>query len=270
MLRNKLLVAVLASTFAAPVFAADDETTVHKEGIHAVPASTYTVTSNVGFVTDYVYRGITQTAHKPAVQGGIDYAHNSGLYAGVWGSNVSWISDSGAVASGSVTMELDTYLGYKGTAPGDVSYDVGAVRYNYLGSYVPAAPFVNADTAELYGAITYKWVTVKYSYSMFDRFLTVPQAAGTSYIDLSANYTLEDSGVSLGAHYGKQAFKGAFADAANPSLSYSDYKLSASKDFGGYVVGLAYTGTNASSIWTYATGGEWGKKVVTLSVLHSM
>lgn len=239
----------------------------------AAEAPPYTLTGNVGFVTDYVYRGITQTSHKPAVQGGIDYAHASGFYAGVWGSNISWISDSGAVASGSTTMELDSYLGYKGTAATDVSYDVGAVRYNYLGSYEPTTAtngLVKADTAELYGAITYKWITAKYSYSLLDQFLTVPKAAGTSYMDLSANYTLADSGIGLGAHYGKQTFKGTFADATTPTLSYSDYKLSASKDFSGYVVGLAYTGTNATSIWTYNTGGKWGKNVVALSVLHSM
>lgn len=256
MLKNKLLVAALASAFVTPVFAAD--------------APPYTLTGNVGFVSDYVYRGITQTSHKPAVQGGIDYAHSSGLYAGVWGSNVSWIGDSGAVASGSVTMELDSYLGYKGTAATDLSYDVGAVRYNYLGGYVPAAPYVNADTAEMYGALTYKWITLKYSYSLLDQFLTIPKAKGTSYVEANASYTLEGSGIGLGAHYGKQTFKGVFADAVNPTLSYSDYKLSASKDFGGYVVGLAYTGTNATSIWTYNTGGKWGKNVVALSVLHAM
>ena len=259
--RNTSFFAALASSlFALPVMAAD------------TPASPYTITSNIGFVTDYVYRGITQTAHKPAIQGGIDYVHRSGFYAGVWGSNVSWISDSGAVASGSVTEELDTYFGYKGSIVENAGYDVGYVRCNFLGSYTPAAPFAKADTAEVYGAISYKFLSLKYSYGVLNQFLTVPDAKGTSYIDLSANYPVADSGITVGAHIGKQTFKGSFADAqaaAGTPITYTDYKLNVSKDFSGYVVGLAYTNTNASSFWTYSHGGKWGKGVAALSLTHS-
>ena len=61
-------------------------------------APEHTVTSNVGIVSDYVFRGITQNMSAPAIQGGFDYAHSSGLYAGVWGSNVGWITGSGAAS----------------------------------------------------------------------------------------------------------------------------------------------------------------------------
>ncbi len=245
MFKKKLIVAALASSFVLPALASDN-----------------TFTANVGLVTNYVYRGITQTTHKPALQGGVDYAHASGFYAGLWGSNVSWIKDSGALASGDKALELDTYLGFKGAAA-DVSYDIGAVRYNYLGTSTVAAGFTTADTAELYGAATYKWFTAKYSYSLLDGFLTFPGTKGTSYFDLSASYTLEGPGVTLGAHYGKQDIKNFSA------ASYTDYKLSASKDFSGYVVGAALTGTNVGPAWTYATGGNWGKTVLALSVLRS-
>jgi uncharacterized protein (TIGR02001 family) len=247
MLKKKLLVVALASAFSLPALASD-----------------HTVTANVGFVTDYIYRGIAQTSHKPALQGGVDYSHASGFYAGLWGSNVSWIKDSAALVSGDKTIELDTYLGYKGTAA-EVSYDIGAVRYNYLGDGKAdtANAFTSADTAELYGAATYKWFTAKYSYSLLDGFLTFPGTKGTSYFDISGSYTLEDTGVILGAHVGKQDIKN------NPLWSYTDYKLSASKDFSGYVVGAALTGTNVTSKWTMPTGGNWGKTVVALSVLRS-
>ncbi len=245
MLKKKLLVVALASAFSLPAMAGD-----------------HTVTANVGFVTDYVYRGITQTSHKPALQGGVDYSHASGFYAGLWGSNVSWIKDSATLSTGDKTLELDTYLGFKGAAS-EVSYDIGAVRYNYLGSGKPLSPYVSADTAELYGAATYKWFTAKYSYSLLDGFLTFPGTKGTSYFDISGSYTLEDSGVILGAHYGKQDIKNI------SGVSYADYKLSASKDFSGYVVGAAVTGTDAGPLWTYAKGGNWGKTVVALSVLRS-
>ena len=261
-LLNSLMLAALAMPGVA--MAADVETTEHKEGQHVIPASAHTVTANVGFTTGYIYRGIAQTSHNPAVQGGVDYAHSSGFYAGAWGSNVSWIADSGAVATGSVTMELDTYLGFKNSFAEDFSYDIGFVRYNYLGSYTPAAGFAKADTDEIYGAIGYKWITAKYSYGL-GKFLTIPGAKGTNYFELNASVPVADTGITFGAHVGKQTFK----PAAASIYTYTDYKLGVTKDFSGFVVGLAYTSTNASPAWTYATGGNWGKGTATLSVTHA-
>lgn len=266
MKRNLLNTLILAAlTLPGVAMAAD-----------AAPTPEHTVTSNVGLVSNYVYRGITQTVGKPAIQGGYDYAHSSGLYAGVWGSNVSWITGSGA--TGDASMELDTYAGYKGTAAEDVSYDLGLIRYNYLGNYTPpAGGFVKADTAEAYGSIAYKWISAKYSYSLGD-FLTVPKAQGTNYLELNASYPVSDTGFTLGAHYGKQTYKGAFADAlalAGTTATYSDYKLNVTKDFSGYVLGLAYTNTNAKSggYYTYtSTNGvrkDWGASTVAVSLTRS-
>lgn len=231
------------------------------------------ITYNIGAVSDYVFRGITQTTHAPAIQGGVDYAHASGFYLGAWASNIKWIKDSGALASGDAPLELDTYFGVRNAIAGDFGYDVGFIRYNYslAGGPVPVAPYNIADTAEAYVAATYKFLSLKYSYGLLDGFLTAPGAKGTNYIDLSANYPVADSGVTIGAHVGKQTFVGAFADnqtAAGTTPTYTDYKLSITKDFSGYAVGLSYTNTNASGFWTYA-GDQWGKAVTALSVLHS-
>jgi uncharacterized protein (TIGR02001 family) len=284
MLQSKLLNTLILAALAVPsaAMAADAETTEHKEGIHVVPASEHTVTANVGFTTDYIFRGIAQTSHNPAIQGGIDYAHSSGFYAGVWGSNVSWIADSGAVATGSVTMELDTYLGFKNTFAEDFNYDVGFVRYNYLGKYTPAAGFAKADTDEIYGALGYKWLTAKYSYGL-GQFLTVPGAKGTNYLELNANYPIADSGFTVAAHVGKQTYKGANASglaaittgaAGTGTPTYTDYKLGVTKDFSGYVLGLSYTSTNASSFYTTSNAGsvfgkKLGKGTAALSLTHS-
>ena len=78
----------------------------------------------------------------------------------------------------------------------------------------------------------------------------VSQAKGTSYLDLSASYPITDTGITLGAHYGKQSYKGTSASnlvAAGADPSYSDYKLSVTRDFSGFVLGLAYSKTNAST-----------------------
>lgn len=262
MLHSKLLNTLILAALAVPCVAMAEDAAVSP------------ITANVGLTTDYIFRGIAQTSHNPAIQGGIDYLHSSGFYAGVWGSNVSWIADSGAIAAGSgnTTMELDSYLGFKNAFAEDFNYDVGFIRYNYLGKYTPAVGFAKADTDEIYGAIGYKWLTAKYSYGL-GNFLTVPGAKGTNYIELNASYPIADSGFTVAAHVGKQTYKGtaaATAAAAGNTPTYSDYKLGVTKDIGGYVFGLAYTSTNASPFYTYpAAGGKWGKGTAALSLTHS-
>ncbi|TXT23958.1 MAG: hypothetical protein FD134_1826 [Gallionellaceae bacterium] len=237
MRKTKLLAITLGSLCALPALAEE-----------AAPPHTFT--SNVSLVSDYLYRGISQTGTRAAIQGGFDYARAGGFYAGVWGSSISWISD-GALAS-NAGLELDTYFGFKNSFAGDFSYDIGYLRYNYpSATYVNPIPanFAKADTDEVYGAIGYKWLTLKYSYSLGDTF-AVAQARGTSYIDLSASYPIADTGFTVGAHLGRQSYKGAAADnlkVAGADPSYSDYKLSVSKDFSGFVLGLAYSKTNAST-----------------------
>src|SRR5258708_7371651 len=77
-------------------------------------------TGNVGLFSQYIFRGLTQTSGKPALQGGADYAHSSGLYVGTWLSNVSWISDTAIQSGGTAgarnsSLEWDMYGGYKNT-----------------------------------------------------------------------------------------------------------------------------------------------------------
>jgi uncharacterized protein (TIGR02001 family) len=272
----------LGAAFALPALAED------------APAAS-PLSFNIGVVSDYIYRGISQTRHEAAIQGGVDYAHSSGLYVGAWASNITWIKDSGGVAASgsnsSPTAELDTYGGYKGTIATDLTYDVGAIRYNYLANdYVPSAAdnvrngvktgYVNADTAEAYLGVSYKFLTLKYSYGLLDRFLAVPDAGGTNYIDLSAAYPIGESGYTVAAHVGKQAYKGSFVNnkgvyAGNTIVdpSCTDYKLGVSKDFSGYVVGLNYTGTDVKTgVWTYKINGtetNWAGDTFALSVLHA-
>ena len=103
------------------------------------------LTGNTTLITDYRFRGISQTFQKPAFQGGFDYAHASGLYAGNWNSNVS----QGAGFPGG-NIEMDFYGGYK-RAFGDLGLDVGFFYYYYPGTKAGATtPFspVNNKTGE--------------------------------------------------------------------------------------------------------------------------
>lgn len=249
--KSKLLNALMLAALAAPGMAMAEE---------ATPFS-----ANVGLVSDYLCRGISQTGTRPAIQGGFDYAHSSGFYAGVWGSNISWLSDAGAATNASV--ELDTYLGFSGSFAEDFTYDVGFLRYNYPGTY--AAGAAKADTNEIYGAIGYKWVSAKYSYSLGKTF-GVPDAKGTSYFEINADFPLAE-GFSLGAHVGKQIYKGssaAYVVAGGPTATYTDYKLGATKELGGFELGLAYSKTNAPSagFYTNPQGKDLGKGTAVLSL----
>jgi len=145
-MKSKLLNSLMLAALAIPGVALAEE---------ALPIS-----ANVSMTTDYLFRGISQTGHDPAIQGGFDYAHASGFYVGVWGSNVGWIEDYQGYASGN--MEFDLYGGFRGGFADDFTYDLGAIQYYYPGTR--AAAITNADTTELYAALGYKWVTAKYSY----------------------------------------------------------------------------------------------------------
>lgn len=242
----------------------------------AAPASQHTFTGNVSMVSDYLRRGISQSGQKGAIQGGFDYAHSSGLYAGAWGSSISWISDRAlAINAG---LEMDTYAGFKSRFDGDITYDVGFIRYNYpTGYYVTPRPinYAKADTNEIYGLIGYKWISAKYSFSLGDTF-AVAQAKGSNYFELGASYPIPDTGISLGAHFGKQTFNGAAAAylaAAGADPSYSDIRLSVTKELIGFVAGVTYSSTNASTAngaFYKVLNSDLGRATVVLSLSRSL
>jgi len=206
----------------------------------AAPEST--LSYNVGAVSDYRYRGISQTRAKPTLQGGVDYADKSGFYVGAWASGIQWIKDTGTTKGvGGIKgpVEIDLYGGYKG-AVGDAAYDVGFLRYEYSdNNLAKVTGFANANTNELYGAVTYGVVTVKYSHAISNLFGNL-NSKNSYYLDLSANLDL-GNGFTLVPHYGYQKVKNVV------NASYSDYALTLNKDLGnGLTASAAVVGTNAN------------------------
>lgn len=191
----------------------------------------YTLSYNVGAVSDYRYRGISQSGRRPALQGGLDFAHKSGFYAGAWASTIRWIKDTPPADKGS--LEIDLYGGYKGTA-GPLGFDVGVLQYWYPGNNYERATGEDADTTEVYGALSYGPATVKYSHALTDLFGTA-NSDGSGYLDLSATFDL-GNGISLVPHIGWQRIKN-FG-------TYRDYSITLAKDFSGVVVSGAIVGTN--------------------------
>lgn len=202
----------------------------------ALPTASFAdVAFNVGVVTDYRYRGISQSRLKPALQGGVDYSHASGFYLGAWGSTIKWIDDWNADSK----VEIDVYGGYKGEITKGLGFDVGVLTYIY-----PSNDFdPSANTTELYGALTYGPATLKYSHAVTDTFAN-PDSKNSFYVDLSAGFDV-GNGVTVTPHIGYQKIKGPVSDAA----TYTDWSITVSKDFNGLVPSLAIVGTDADKVF---------------------
>ena len=238
------------------------------------PASPLSFTA--GVVTDYRYRGISQSRLKPALQGGADYAAANGLYVGLWASTIKWIEDAGKISgakTGTASSEIDLYGGYKGEIAKDFSYDVGGLYYLYAGNhYDKIGGTSKADTLEVYGALTFGIYTAKYSHSLTNLFGTggggAPNSKGSGYLDLSAAIDL-GSGFTLTPHFGRQQVR------HYNIASYNDYALTLGKDFGGgFSVSAAVLQADVKKFggaYVYAspTGKNLGKGAVVLGAKYT-
>lgn len=224
-------------------------------------------TGNIGLASEYRYRGIAQTDGKPALQGGFDYAHTSGLYLGTWASNVSWLSDAGGGISNS--LEWDLYGGFKRSA-GDFAYEAGLLYYAYPGRYPPG--FNSPDSLELYLAGSWKTLTLKYSHALTDLFGFV-DSKGAGYLDLAGSFDL-GGGIALLAHVGHQRIPagavGGLRVRSASDCSYTDWKLGVSTQAVGLNWALAYVDTDArggaGQCYRNAFGRDLGKAALVLSV----
>jgi len=234
-MRKSLLALAVLGTFAAPaVVLADD----------AAPAAAtpdYTLTYNIGAYSQYIFRGVTQTDRKPAIQGGVDFTHSSGFYLGTWATNISWLKSTAAEDGyDKSSLEWDIYGGYRYSFENGIGIDVGLLNYIYPGSKQTYATFADPYTLEGYAAVSYDWIQAKVSVAATDLFGVV-DSAGSAYYEVNANYPIPDTAFTVIAHVGHQEVEGANSN----GLSYTDWKLGGSYTFGGSViVGAYYTDTD--------------------------
>ncbi len=278
------------------------------------------ITANVTVASNYIYRGLTQTNNKPAIQGGFDYAHESGFYVGNWNSTISWLSDGYTNGAGyanqqtnapgwTVTgpIEMDFYAGFKKEIFAEgFATDVGVLQYYYPTSGLPnftqsqanlqsncqgcvatGRQFqgLNPSTTEIYAAQNFTLGPatgfLKLSYAATNLF-GIANSAGALYPDLTANYDTGFFGLTLNAHAGYQYVPNSYTQpvatattnspAGTYNLSYADWRLGVTKDFGGGLSGsVAYTGTTAQkvgNIYVYATplNGNQGRANAVVSL----
>lgn len=219
------------------------------------------LSGNIGLATDYIFRGISQTAHQPEISGGFDYAHSSGLYVGTWFSNQTWVKEGGYKNNSS--LEWDLYGGFRNSfGASDFGYDVGLISYYYPGNRAGSTT-PTPDTVEAYLALSWKFLSVKYSNAVSDYFVGwgtdgVTKTQGSDYLELNASYDLGNGWGVLG-HVGHQKVKNV------GGASYSDWKVGVSKDIGYGTVTLAYSDTNADKNMYTVNGKDLSKGVAVLS-----
>lgn len=242
-----ILATALITTLAAAGSASAEETRAPTD-----------LSFNAAVTSDYRYRAISQTRLQPALQGGADFVHNaSGVYAGVWASTIKWTGDAG----GDGDVEIDLYAGQRGQLADGLGYDFGVLRYAYPSNQLQKVQgFVNANTTEVYGQLSWGPALLKYSHAVTNLFGFV-DSENSGYLDLAANLEAR-AGLIVNLHAGHQRIEN------NSAASYTDWKIGVTKDFGVLTGALAYIGSDArkSAYASPANGKFLGKSALVLTI----
>ncbi len=215
------------------------------------PTPENTLVPKVSLYTEYEYRGISQTAEKPAGQFNLDYTHTSGFYLGTFISNVKWLKEA-AKASGfstNASIEWDLFGGYKFDIAKDVTLDVGYLRYEYPSSKA-FNPSPNTD--EIYIGISSGAFSAKYSHSTSNLF-GFTNSKNSSFTELNWSQEVLPK-LTANAQIAHQTVKN------NGDSSYTVYKLGATYDFGdGWAAGGYAKNTNAKEAFYTVNGKDLSK-----------
>jgi uncharacterized protein (TIGR02001 family) len=225
-------------TLASPAFAQEE------------PAKPVTVSGSVALVSDYRFRGVSQTDKQIAVQGGITVTHEGGLYAGTWGSNLAgWGTFGGA------NLELDLIAGFKTEMASGTSIDAGLTWYMYPGGADLtdfAEPYVKLSTivgpASLLAGIAYAP-----KQKALGNYSNTPQSAGQKqdnlYIWGDASAAIPSTPLTLKAHLGHSNGNpglGPNGTSVTPTGKYWDWSLGTDFAAGPVVLGVSYVDTSIS------------------------
>jgi uncharacterized protein (TIGR02001 family) len=172
-------------------------------------------------ISDYDFRGASQTKTDPAIQGSVDYAHESGWYIGAWATNVDFGDNT--------DYEIDLYTGFSGETGNGMGWDAGLIYYTYEDS--------DLNYPEIYGGLSYSWFSGKLYYS--NDFAASDESAW--YLTGDASFPLP-ANVSLNLHLGYNF--GDFWDAIDSD--YLDYSVGVGYTLGHFDLSLKYVDTSLS------------------------
>ncbi|MEP7301925.1 MAG: TorF family putative porin [Caldimonas sp.] len=233
-------------------------------------------TANLNLATKYKFRGQDQGNDKflsPAFQGGFDWSAN-GWYLGNWNSNIGFTNTG---------IEMDFYGGYRGEISKDFGYDVGLLEYYYPSKDMA----IQFNTLELYGALTWQWLTVKYSHTVSKDYFGNGQAGEllglgykpsgrhTGYLEANANFPLVDK-LTLNAHAGYTRYSSDLRNARTATVdnaipNYFDYKLGVTYDLGsGFSIAGAVVGASKRSFYKTYFGGSDVNKTTAIFTLSKV
>jgi uncharacterized protein (TIGR02001 family) len=181
--------------------------------------ATSTLSGNLSATSTYVWRGLPQT-HDAAIQGGLDYARSNGPHAGLWTSNVK---------DGS---ELDITLGFAGSAPKGIQYDIGFMLYMYPQYEAAANPGEDYNFNEIYAEISKDMLSARFS--------TSPDAG--DYLEVNANIEKLIADWDLGLHFGSYNVDTGFSGL--PGKDYNDYNVSLGKRLNDFDLRFTLSDTN--------------------------
>lgn len=210
-----------------------------------------TLVPKISLYTEYEYRGISQTAEKPALQFNLDYTHTSGFYLGTFVSNIKWLKEA-AKASGFTTsaqIEWDLFGGYKFEVVKDVTLDIGYLRYEYpsSGAFSPSP-----NTDEIYIGVASGPFSAKYSHSTSNLF-GFANSKNSTFTELNWAQEVMPK-LTANAQVARQTVKN------NGDFSYTVYKLGATYDLGdGWAAGGYVKNTNAKEAFYTVNGKDLGK-----------
>ena len=223
-----------------------------------------TITGNIALTTDYEFRGLSQTQHSAAVQGGFDLTDGQ-FYAGTWASNLNFGSSGASQIH--VPMEFDVYGGWRPKV-GPVSLDLGAIGYLYPDAHdLPAGSF-NYWEVKAAGTITpITPLTLGATVNFSPEF---PAKGGNAwYEEINASYAVNDS-LSISGAVGHQSADAAgyFVTTTGAVSDYTTWNVGATFTTHGFLFDLRYVGAN-QDIVNFA-GQEVSDDTVVLSIKRSL
>lgn len=202
----------------------------------AEPVPPYTLSFNLGLYSNYMFRGVA-LSDGPAVQGGIDYAHSSGLYAGTWFSTID------PQASAGNHQEVDLYGGYAHTFENGVGVNFMGNYYWYPDSYKVGYPHTY-NTFEASAGLSYKFLTYTY-YNILTNYYGASNSKNAEYHELKAAYKLPVGDLNLLAKVG-------YTNLRNLPVSgdQGDFSIGLSRDFSLPGSGKPMEGFSAGGYYT--------------------
>jgi len=215
----------------------------------------FSINGGATLVSDYRFRGISQTDRRFAVQGTFTISHSSGFYATIWGSSIDdYVADGG-------DQEIDLIAGWHHSWSG-TTLDMGVLYYYYPGSGA-ITPGYNSDFVEPYISVAHTFgpVTAKATanYAPSQSALSVGNGNEDNFYlagDLSA--TIPDTGLGVAAHLG-HSFGPSYLTIGD---GYTDWSLGATYTHGPLTVGLTYVDTDGTFITPITGRNAAGATVV--------